>query len=78
MKKLLSIITLSLFAVACNNESEKTNDSAATNDSVNTAPVNEAISNPNRVPGSNQPGEAMGNGDTSSYENMSQRLDSTK
>ncbi|RYY61426.1 MAG: hypothetical protein EOO05_06400 [Chitinophagaceae bacterium] len=67
MKKLLYIVTLSLFAVACGNESAKDTQST---DSVNSAPVNDAISNPNHTPGSTTPGEAMGNGDTSSYEGM--------
>ena len=77
MKKVLYIFALSFFAVACNNESDKTE--TTTSDSVNTAPVNDALSNPNHTPGSTQPGEAMGNGDTSSYEGMSNKIsDSTR
>ena len=75
MKKLLWIFGVSVFAVACNNESEST--TATKSDSVNTAPVND-MSNPNHAPGSNTPGEAMGNGDTASYERMPQKIDSSK
>jgi len=75
MKKLLYILTLGLFTAACGNESTTDN---AKSDSVNAAPVNDAISNPNATPGSTTPGEAMGNGDTSSYEGMSNKIsDST-
>ena len=73
MKKFFYLITLSLFAVSCNNDSDSVKDKEG--DSVNTAPVNE-MSNPNHVPGSNTPGEAMGNGDTASYDRMSQKIDS--
>lgn len=78
MKKLIYILTLSMIAVACNNESDK-KDEMINPDSVNTPSVN-SMDNPNRTPGSNTPGEAMGNGDTSSYEGMSNsnKTDSTK
>lgn len=74
MKKLIYIVSLSLFAAACNNESDKTQNTAG--DTTNTAPVNDAMSNPNHVPGSTQPGEAMGNGDTASYEGMPNKISS--
>ena len=74
MKRILYLLALVVVASACNNDSDKSATMPA--DTVNTAPVNDAISNPNRVPGSNTPGEAMGNGDTSSYERMPQKIDS--
>ncbi|MET0638260.1 MAG: hypothetical protein ABWZ25_19675 [Chitinophagaceae bacterium] len=74
MKRLIYLFTLTLFVVSCNSESDKASTPVA--DSVNTAPVNDMMSNPNHTPGSNTPGEAMGNGDTSSYERMSQKVDS--
>ncbi|RYY55304.1 MAG: hypothetical protein EOO09_11180 [Chitinophagaceae bacterium] len=78
MKKILYILTLSLIAVACNSEEKKAGDTPAA-DSVN-SPVINSMDNPNRTPGSNTPGEGMGNGDTSSYEGMSNsnKTDSTR
>ena len=75
MKKLLCILGVSMFARACNNESDSA--TATKSDTVDTAPVND-MSNPNHAPGSNTPGEAMGNGDTASYERMPQKIDSSK
>ncbi len=78
MKRIIYIVTLSLFMfmASCSNDS-KTTTSGTTKDSVDTAPVNE-MSNPNYAPGSNTPGEGTGNGDTSSYERMPQKTDSSK
>jgi len=75
MKKIFYIITLSMIMVSCNNEDKKT--TPVTSDSVSQAPVND-MSNPNYAPGSNTPGQATGNGDTSSYERMPQKTDSSR
>lgn len=76
MKRVLYIMGFALCLSSCNNESDST--STTDKDSVDTAPVNDNVSNPNRIPGSNTPGEAMGNGDTASYDRMSQKIDSGK
>jgi len=76
MKKLLYLLTLGLFVTACGNDTAKTEPENMP-DSVSTPQVNE-MDNPNRTPGSNMPGQAMGNGDTASYEGMPNKVDSSR